>query len=241
MRIRSANNQKTQAATPVPQGRLQLLLLMMLGSGLQLQAVILDRVAVAVGNKVITQSEIERRIRLTAFEKRETPDFSLASRREAAGRLIDQRLVEREMDVGRFPRFAAENEKDLVASYERANYPSDHAGLLRALATGGLSEADLGEDLARQRDLLTFVDLRFRPAVQVAEQDVQKYFDEKVAPGDRQTLSALRPQIEQVLADERADRDLDDWLKDQRKRTRIDYVDKDLADKDHAEAGGAAK
>ena len=35
--------------------------------------------------------------------------------------------------------------------------------------------------------------------------------------------------IEQLLADERADRDLDDWLKDQRNRIRIDYVDKDLA------------
>ncbi len=85
------------------------LLVVMAASVSQLQAVIVDRVAVAVGNKVITQSEIEQRIRLTAFEKQETPDFSLASRRQAAQRLIDQRLVEQEMDVGHFPRASTED------------------------------------------------------------------------------------------------------------------------------------
>ena len=198
---------------------------------LPLQGVIVDRVAVAVGNKVITQSEIELRIRLTAFEKQETPDFSLASRRQAAEQLIDQRIVEREMDVGRFPRVNLEHEKDLLAAYEKPNYQSDHAALLRALAPYGLTEGNIADDLATQQDLLTFLGLRFRPAVQVAEQDVQKYFDEKMppGPGEPQSLSILRPQIERLLADERADRDLDDWLKDQRNRIRIDYVDKDLA------------
>jgi parvulin-like peptidyl-prolyl isomerase len=192
-----------------------------------LPGVIVDRIAVAVGNKVITQSDIERRIRLTAFEKKETADFSLASRREAAEELINQRLVEKEMDLGRFPRVAQEHEKQLLAAYEKPNYQSDHAALLRALAKYGLSEGEFADDLARLQDFQTFLDLRFRPAVQVAEQDVQKYFDQM--PGAKESLSALRPRIEQLLATERADQDLDDWLKDQRKRTRIEYVDKDLA------------
>jgi hypothetical protein len=203
------------------------------------RAVIVDRVAVAVGNKVITQSDIDRRIRLTAFENSGTPDFSLASRKEAAERLIDQRLVEREMDIGQFPRVALEHEKELLAAYEKSNHQSDYAALRRRLAAYGLSESDLEDDLARQQNLLTFLDLRFRPAVQVAEQDVQKYFDEKIPEaGEQQTLSALRPEIERLLANERADRDLEDWLKDQRRRTRIDYVDKDLA---NTEAATGAK
>ena len=34
---------------------------------------------------------------------------------------------------------------------------------------------------------------------------------------------------ERLLTIERADADLDAWLKDQRKRTKIEYLDKDLA------------
>jgi len=195
------------------------------------QAVIVDRVAIAVGNKVITQSEIELRIRLTAFEKMETPDFSLTSRKQAAEKMIDQRLVEKEMEVGRFPHVAEDRAKVLLAAYEKSNYQSDPAALLRALKKYGLSDTDLEWDLARQEGFLTFLNLRFRPAVNVDEQDVRRYFDEKLSPSEReQGFNALRPQIEQLLANDRADRDLEDWLKDQRKRTRIIYVEKDLAE-----------
>ena len=205
-----------------------------------LQAVIVDGVAVAVGTKVITQSEIELRIRLTAFEKQETPDFSLASRRQAAEELIDQRIVEKEIGVGHFPLVTAEQKMNLLPAYEKPNYQSDHAALLRALATYGLSEGDLANDLARQQDFDTFLGLRFRPAVQVAEQEVQKYFDERI-PGakEQESLSALRQQIEQLLTNEHVNHDVDDWIKDQRRNARIDYVDKDLAPAEAAT--GAAK
>ncbi len=65
---------------------------------LPLWAVIVDRSAITAGNKVITDSDIVRRIRLAAFQNGVAPDLSLASRREAAQRLIDVKLVEREMD-----------------------------------------------------------------------------------------------------------------------------------------------
>src|SRR5580704_4898262 len=43
-------------------------------------AVIVDRVAATVGIKVITDSEIDLRIRLTAFQNDDKPDMSLAAR-----------------------------------------------------------------------------------------------------------------------------------------------------------------
>src|ERR1043166_1281731 len=69
-----------------------------------LLGVIVDRIAITVGNKGITESAIVLRIRLTAFENDESPDFSLASRKATADRLVDQRIVEREMDVGHYTR-----------------------------------------------------------------------------------------------------------------------------------------
>lgn len=179
-----------------------------------LGAVIVDRVAITVGNKVITESEIDLRIRLTAFENDEKADLSLTARRQAAQRLIDQKLVEREMDVGRYPRVTPEAPKQL---------PADQALKLKE---DGLTQEDLARDLTWQSELLTFVSLRFRPAVQVTDQDVEKYFKDKSLKGE---LNDVRGQIEQTLTGERADKELDLWLQDQRKRTRIDYAEKDLA------------
>lgn len=203
------------------------------------QAAIVDRIAVAVGDKIITESEIDLRIRLTAFQNEEKADFSLASRRRAAGELIDQRLIEREMDVGHYPRLEPDRRAALLADYEKAEYKSEPAALAKALAAYGLTPQDLEDDLGRQSDLLTFLNLRFRPAVQVTDQDIQKYLDENVLKGAEKTLQAaqaaalneMRAQIEQKLTAERADKELDLWLQDQRRRTRIEYLEKDLEGK----------
>ena len=154
--------------------------------------VIVDRVAVVVGDKIITQSEIEQRIRLTALQNHEKPDFSAETRRKTAEQLIDQKLVEREMEVGRYPRIDEDHKKALLADFEKSE-----PGLAQMLKSYGLTAQDLEDDLGRQADLLTFLNLRFRPAVQVTDQD--------------------------ALSNQLADKELDRWLQDQRKRTRIEY------------------
>ena len=145
-----------------------------------LSVAIVDRVAVSVGTRVITSSEIDLRIRLTAFENGEKPVFDAGTRKVAVERLIDQKLVEREMDVGHYPRTKSGESK--------------HAVDPAMLAAYSITEDDVEEDLARQADLLTFLNLRFRAG-----------------------------------SDERADADMENWLKDQRKRTKITYLEKDLA------------
>ena len=186
-----------------------------MAAAVPLGAVIVDRVAITVGNKVITESEIDLRIRLTAFEGDEKPDFSLAARRQAAERLIDQKLVEREMDIGRYPRVAPEAAKQVTPD------------AVLTLKNAGLTPDDLARDLAWQKQLLTFLSLRFRPAVQVTDEDVEKYFKDQSLKGQ---LNDLRAQIEEKLTGERAGKELDLWLQDQRKRTRIEYLEKELAE-----------
>jgi hypothetical protein len=196
-------------------------------------AVIVDRVAATVGIKVITDSEIDLRIRLTAFQNDERPDFSPGARRQAVERLIDQRLVEREMDVGHYPRLEAARGEPLLDDYVTSNYKGDREAFGRALAGYQLTAEDVEDDLLRQTDLLTFLSLRFRPAVQVTDDDIRKYFNEKVLPrlakAQQDSLNEMHAQIEQQLTTERADRELDLWLQDQRKRTKIEYEEKDLA------------
>jgi hypothetical protein len=179
-------------------------LLLCLSVALPAAAVMVDRVAIATGNRVITDSEIELRIRLSAFQNGDKPLFTLEARKKGAQLLIDQKLVEREMDVGHYPRLNEDARRQLVADYSKTTYKSDPAAMRRALLDYGLTADDLEEDLARQSDVLTFLSLRFRPAVQVSDQDV-------------------------LHANQRADSDMNAWLGDQRKRTRIEYLEKDLA------------
>lgn len=188
-------------------------------------AVIVDRVAVSVGEKIITQSEIEQRIRLTAFENRENANFDLSDRQRAVAKLVDEKLIEKEMDVGRYPRNDEQHKKELLASFEETEYKGDSTALGRALAGVRLSRQDLADDLGRQSDLLTFLELRFRPAVQVTDEDIRKYFDANVKGA---ALGDVRDEIEQKLTMDRADKELDLWLADQKKRTRIEYLEKDL-------------
>jgi len=55
---------------------------------------------------------------------------------------------------------------------------------------------------------------------------VQKYIDAN-APG-QEAGTEMREAVAKKLTMERADKELDLWLKDQRKRTHIEYLEKDL-------------
>jgi hypothetical protein len=191
-----------------------------------LAATIVDRIAVTAGAQAITDSEIDRRIRLSAFESGVKPVIDLAARKAAAERLIDQKLIEHEMEVGHYPRLSPERRAKLLADYTKPGFET-------TLASYSLTRQDLEEDLAEQADLLTFVSLRFRPAVQVDDKDIRGYFQTeiqpKLPPGSTAGLEDFRSQIESKIVNDRADREVEAWLKEQRKKTPIRYPEKELA------------
>jgi hypothetical protein len=198
---------------------------------LSARAVIVDRAAVTVGTKVITESEIIRRIRLAAFQNEVPPDFGAASRREAAQRLIDLKLVEREMELGHYDRTSPEQAQALLTAFAAEHFRSDAGALRLSLAGSGLTPEDLRNELAEQADLLSFLNLRFRPAVEIGDQEIEKYYRENIEPirtASPVPLSEVRANIEQILTALRADLDLEAWLQDQRRHTRIDYLEGDL-------------
>ncbi|MDE3198855.1 MAG: hypothetical protein KGN84_21075, partial [Acidobacteriota bacterium] len=179
--------------------------------------------------KVITDSAIDLRLRLTAFENGDKLDLGAEARKKAADRLIDERLVEREMDVGHYPRIQAAERAPLLENYTRMVYRGDKTLLGRALANYGLTENDLIDDLTRQAGLLSFLSVRFRPAVQVSDSDIRAYFEKAVRPLQPDArLSDFRTRIEQKLTGDRANEEMEAWLREQRKAARIEYLEKDL-------------
>jgi len=200
----------------------------LLGVGVPAPADIIDRIAVSVGNSVITASALDREIRVTALLNGGTPDFSPAARRATADRLVEQKLIQREMELSRYPVPEASAAEPLFASF-RKRYSTD-AAFQRALAQAGVTEQDVRERLVWQLTLLRFIDVRFRPAVQVTDQDIQNYFETKVKPaaeaahpGQPVSVEDYAERIRETLAGQRADQELDNWLKEALKRTEIVY------------------
>jgi hypothetical protein len=189
---------------------------------------IIDRIAVSVGNQVITQSEIRREIRLTAFLNRQPAVFTAEARRRAADRLVEQKLVRKELEWSRFPLPAEDSiEPQWKALVERAG---GEEALQKELDSYRLTEEDLKEHLLWQQTLLSFIDERFRPGIQVTDADIREYFREtilpleKVAhPGMQARLEDYRDQIEKVIMGQRIDQELNDWLTEARKRTKVEY------------------
>ncbi|HXG33365.1 MAG TPA: hypothetical protein VNJ11_08370 [Bryobacteraceae bacterium] len=190
---------------------------------------VIDRIAVIIGRYVITESALLRAIRVTAFLNGEEPDFSPASRRLAAERLVDQTLIRREMETARYALPDASEVAALAAEIrkERFKTPEDFR---RALERYRITEDDLHDALARQLATLRFIELRFRPAVVVPEAELRRYYETRMLP-EWQNKSGTKPppfeevqaEIEQLLAGEQADRLLEEWLKQARSQTRIEF------------------
>jgi hypothetical protein len=188
-------------------------------------AAVVDRVAVTIGNQVITETEILREIALTAFLNGEKPAFTAENKRKAADQLVEQKLVHKEMEMGRYTEATDEQARELLAQ-TRKNVGGE-AELQRQLAADGLVQDDLEKRLLWQLTLVRFIDLRFRPAIQVTAQDVLDYYRKEVVPkqkpGQTVRLADVRDQILQTLSAQRADQQLDEWLKHAKTTTRIDY------------------
>jgi hypothetical protein len=190
-------------------------------------AEIIDRIAVSVSGSVITTSDLNREIRVTALQNGVTPNFSPANRRATALRMVNQRLIRREMESSRYPMPDPKEAELLLHELKMSRYKSD-TEFQQALAHYGITEQDLRDELLWQLTLLRFIDMRFRPGVRVSDQDIQQYFEKQVKPaaeaanpGKPVFLEDFRDRIEETLTGQRTDRELDNWLQEVRKRTEI--------------------
>jgi hypothetical protein len=190
-------------------------------------AATIDRIAVSVGNRVITASDIEREIRVNAFLDGVPPDLSPKARRAAAERMVEQRLIRHELEISRYPVPPVSEVQPPLAQFRKEHFPDD-AEYRRALAAAGISAQDVLDELLWQRTLLMFIEVRFRPAVQVTDKEIQDYFTKVVGPAARAahpgqpvTLEDYRDRIETKLTGERQDREMETWLQQVRRRTEI--------------------
>lgn len=201
-------------------------------------ATIIDRIAVVVGategtrRSIIKDSDIEKDIRFTSFLNAQPLDFSEAPRKKAASRLIDQIFIRREIELGDYPTASLQQADQQLDALEKQRFRSRPA-FEDALRRYGLTELDLRLYFQWQLTILRFIDVRFKPAVMVTDDEIEKYYRDHSAalrrahPG--QSLDQLRAEIRDTLTGQGVNQQFFGWLDEQRKNSKIKYLEESLA------------
>jgi len=182
----------------------------------------LDRIAVTVGQEVITESRVILDLRVAGFLDGKPVDLSPAAKRKSAERIVDQLLILREAADSHLTLPSVEATAGLIAPY------AAESGYQANLARYGISERDLGAHLLAGLRMLTFTDLRFRPDVQVSAEDIRNYYDKlpNSAGAPNPSFEYSREQIEKLLVEQRVLDALDQWLAMARAAANIHYHEK---------------
>ncbi len=218
------------------QGRVATFLL--LASSLAFSTII-DRIAVVVGatqgtrRSIIKDSDIDRDIRFISFLNGEPLRITEDARKKAANRLIDQIFIRREIESGDYPVASLQQADQQLERLEKQRFKTQ-AAFLDGLRRYGLTELDLRLYFQWQLTILRFIDVRFKPAVMVTDEEIEKYYRDHDAqlrranPG-KSSLDDLREQIRDTLAGEKVNQVFFAWLDEQRKNSKIEFHEESLS------------
>lgn len=191
----------------------------------------LDRVAVSVGKDVITLSDIDRQIRVTAMLNGERPKFSKQERRKAADRLVEQLLIRREMNSPTFLALSSDKKgiDPAIDQIVKTRYPNA-TQYRTALDQYRTTDQNVQNQLEWMTKLSQFVDARFRPGVQIPANEAKEYYETTWLPtwkdehkGAPPTFEEAQEQVEEMMISERANAAMDRWLGQTRTQTPILY------------------
>ncbi len=195
-------------------------------------AVIIDQIAIVIGNSIIKDSDISRDLRVTEFLNNAPLNLSLAARKKAASRLIDQVFIRREIQIGDYPEASWKQANEELDKLRQQRFKTDGA-FNQALHRYGLAPIDLRTQFQWQLTILSFIDIRFKPAVMVTDEEIDKYYNqhrpelERAYPG-KASLDDLRQEIRNRITEQKVNRQFFSWLDAQRKDNKIQYLEADL-------------
>jgi len=182
---------------------------------------VVDRIVAHVEDDIVALSEVRE---LAAYQQlvegRSEPDARLVNA------LVEQWIIHNEAQVAQFPMPAeADVDRELQGVQKRFASPRDYARRLLAL---GLAPPALRRIVTQQIYLTRYLDYRFRPAVQVEDEAIAKYYQERLAPplaAKQQTvppLDTVTEQIREVLVQQAINERVAAWLEETKSRLRIE-------------------
>ena len=196
------------------------------------QAQVVDRMVAVVNRHVILESELDQATRVEfLLQAKPIERVTSVDRMAVLERLIDRSLLDQQIVN---PAMLDPAPEELKAKIEemRQGIPGASANeSWKNILTGyGLTQQDVEEQLTSQFRILRFIDLRFRGLVRIDKKAIAAYYQDRFLPEVRKRnasepqLSEVSDKIEQILAEQRIDELLSNWLKTLRAQAHIERM-----------------
>jgi len=192
-------------------------------------AEVIDRVVAIVNGHVILQSDWEDSLCYEAFSSgRPLDQLTAADRKTALDHLIDQELLREQLRAPDSSHASPEQVAQRVAEI-RKQYPNaeTESGWQALLERYGLNQEDLKNRVAAQLDLMTLVDSRLRPAVNIDNKSIASYYQQELLPqlhesgGQSVPLAEVSGKIKELLTQKKITQLLTAWLESLRAGSQI--------------------
>jgi hypothetical protein len=192
-------------------------------------AEVIDRIVATVNGHVILQSDWDDALRYEAFSSgRALERLTAEDRKSALDHLIDQELLREQL---RAPDLAHASPEEVAGRVEeiRQQYPraESETGWQALLKGYGLSEEDLRNRVAAQIDLMSLVDSRLRPTVNIDNKSVESYYQQELLPqlhhsgAQSVPLAEVSGKIKELLTQKKITQMLTAWLQNLRAGSQI--------------------
>jgi peptidyl-prolyl cis-trans isomerase SurA len=193
-------------------------------------AEVLDRSIAVANGHLITWSDLAEQMRFEALENgRSLKDLTPADRREAFDHLVQNWIVRDQMQ-GRPPATGSEIDAQIAELRSSLHVEKDDARWNATLRSYGISPEELRKQVANQLEILSYVEFRVRPLVRVSRAEIDEYYNQKLVPqleeqGQRPEPEAqLRPQIRQLLREQKVNEAMDKWLQTLRSQAQVELL-----------------
>ena len=188
----------------------------------------IDRLIAAVNGKVITEGDLDLARSLNALMFYGKASTS-GSREDEINRLIDLELMRQELK-----NFSLTQEDEVRVKARMQSLRDSYAekgGLPVLLRQLGLQESELIAHMRLEFSILRFVDFRFKPFVNVSEEEIKAYYKGRLSLQLRKSnfdlpaLTEVSAKIEEILKEEKTNAVLEQWINEIRRNSRIEYFD----------------
>lgn len=184
------------------------------------EPVVVDRIVAHIEDDIITLSEQRE---LSAYQQ--LVDGHSESDDKLLNELIEQWVVNNEAVSTQFPP-AAESEVSREVTRIQGQFSSPQTYDQR-LADLGLTQDDIKRMVAREIYLARYLDYKFRPAVQISDDDIAKYYRENLVPEltakgqSAPPIDQVTEQIRELLVQQGVNERAASWFDETKSRLKI--------------------
>ena len=189
------------------------------------RADIVDHVAAAVDDEVITVSDLEWLIEYRGLQVPSDPEQRRSFYSALLDQLIDQKLIANEAAQTPIIDVTPQEIDAQIALYSK-RFPSEGA-FQEKLRQMEISSAEFRDLVSRQLAVNEFIEARFKPFVIVLPSEIQEYYEQDFVPQLKNAnqpvpaLEVVEESIREILTEQKTNQELERWLRAARRRAKI--------------------